>query len=463
MTDRTRREALAALASLAGLAGCTGGPAGRTSDESPSDDPTTSPTPSPTPDGDPATPERVDTGEDATRWAVQFDGPVTDTPAVADGTVVAGTGLTDIGTPEPGSSGSWSLAALGAADGAVQWTHGLPAPTFGSPVVAAGGVYVQTGFSTGMTGAKQRLVKVAGGERRWTTEPSSGFHHLLAVDGDGRAFVGTSDDAIDTSGERLFAVDGDDGSRVWSVESGDAFGGRLVEHGLLVNLGGVALEVRDPADGSQRWRTETGLLVEPSSRIRIVDGAVPVSEQDGDEEAFGLLDLADGSVRWTFSEDLGGPFVPTGATTLPEATAGGQQDGLLVGTEYDGFVYGLAPGDGSVRWRFEADGETRDGPVGDGDRVYVGDMDGTVYALDATTGDELWRTEIGGYVGWLGVAGDTVVAERGKGTERLVGLARDDGSTRWSFEADENLTRPALGDGVVTVGSASGLVRVLGE
>jgi outer membrane protein assembly factor BamB len=465
MHERTRREALAALAGLAGLAGCTTGPGdpGTEQDGPPEQSPVDSVTRTPSPtDGGPTTPELVDTGEEAARWAVRLDGPVKHTPAIRDGTVFAATGWDGFGTPEPGSDETWSLAALAGGDGTPDWSLELSAPAFGSPVSAGGGVYLPTGFSNGMTGIRQRLLKAADGERRWRTDPGSGFHHLLAVDDDGRAYVGTSDDAIGTGGETLFAVDGEDGTRAWAAETGDAFGGRMVDAGLLVDVGGVVVDLYDAGDGTRRWRSELELLTEPDGTVPVVDGAVPVATPSGDAESFAALDLADGSVRWTFADAGEDPFVTTGATAVPEVKAGTSFDSLLVGTEYDGAVFALSPLDGGVLWRFEADGQTRDGAVADGERVYVGDLAGTVYAIDATDGSELWRADVGGPVGWLAVAGDTVVAERGKGAERLVGFARTDGSTRWTFQSDERLTRPAVGDGTVVVGSDAGLVRALG-
>lgn len=81
---------------------------------------------------------------------------------------------------------------------------------------------------------------------------------------------------------------------------------------------------------------------------------------------------------------------------------------------------------------------------------------------DATDGSEVWRADAGGPVGSLGVAGDALVVRSGKGRDRLLGLDLANGSKLWSFEAEEDLTRPALGDGVVAVGSESGMVRLLG-
>lgn len=462
MPPRTRRALLAsAAAGLAGLAGCADEPPGT----EPPDDDTTGPpgtatdTPTPTPSG--SVPEPVDLDEPATRWAVRFDGPVLTRPAVRGTTVVVGEGFRDIGTPEPTSNETWTLAALDASDGVPVWTNELPAPTFDQPVVAGDGVYVQTGFSTGYTGTAQHLLKVAGGTREWAADTPDGLNSLLAVDDAGRAYVGTGDDAISGAGQPLLAVDGD-GDRAWTRESGDAFGGRLVEQGLLVDVGSIAIEVRDTADGSQRWRTQAGVLTEPDGSIPVVADTVFGSREAEDGRRFAGIDLADGGVRWTYDDAGEAPFVASGATVVPEIAIGASHDDLVVGTEHDGVAFGLSPLDGSEVWRFETDGDTVEGPVADGERVFLGDTAGIVYALDATDGSELWRTDIDDPVASVAVAGDALVARTGKGSDRLVGLAVADGTVEWSFETDENLTPPVLGDDVVVVGSESGLVRALG-
>lgn len=459
MSRPTRRALLATVAAgVAGTAGCTGPPLGDQANPSPRDTESDGPPPTSSPA---AAPEPVALDEPATRWAVRFDGPVSSRPAVADGTVVAGTAWDGFGTPGPGDPSEWILAGLAAADGTAEWTHALAAPTVGGPAVAGGAVHVATGFSNGLSGTGQRLVTLAGGELQWRTDAANGFLSLLAVDDGGRAFVGTSDDAVAPTGQPLFAVEGDDGSRAWTVESGDPFGGRLVDAGLLVDLGGVALEVRETADGRRAWRRDAELLDAADGSVPVAGDVVPVALGDAGEDEVGAIALDDGSVRWTFAADVADPFVLTGACAVA-ADGGTDAVDLLVATEYDGCLYGLAADDGSRRWRFETDGDTRDGAVAAGDAVLVGDLDGTVYALDAATGDERWRASVGTAVGWLGVTGDTVVVVGAKGTERLVGLALGDGATRWTFETDENLTRPALGDGSVAVGSDAGLLRVLG-
>ncbi|MGI9323570.1 MAG: PQQ-binding-like beta-propeller repeat protein [Pseudomonadales bacterium] len=66
----------------------------------------------------------------------------------------------------------------------------------------------------------------------------------------------------------------------------------------------------------------------------------------------------------------------------------------------DGTVYALDQDSGCIRWTFAAGSEVRTGIVTDGSRsrgdstprrLYFGDLLGTIYAIDASNGQELWR------------------------------------------------------------------------
>ena len=66
--------------------------------------------------------------------------------------------------------------------------------------------------------------------------------------------------------------------------------------------------------------------------------------------------------------------------------------------EIDGIVYALDATTGDERWRFEARGDILSSPAVVDGVVYVGSKDNYVYALDATTGWESWHLETGGQV-----------------------------------------------------------------
>jgi len=69
-----------------------------------------------------------------------------------------------------------------------------------------------------------------------------------------------------------------------------------------------------------------------------------------------------------------------------------------------GGLVALDTGTGEVVWTFSSESlEQRRGafaltPAVDGDRVFYGGRDGRLYALSTATGDEIWVTELGGFV-----------------------------------------------------------------
>lgn len=56
---------------------------------------------------------------------------------------------------------------------------------------------------------------------------------------------------------------------------------------------------------------------------------------------------------------------------------------------------GLAHASSVVNWEFETAGKNFSHPIGDGERVYLGSDDGGFYALEASTGQQIWALKIG--------------------------------------------------------------------
>lgn len=71
-------------------------------------------------------------------------------------------------------------------------------------------------------------------------------------------------------------------------------------------------------------------------------------------------------------------------------------------------------GDPEVLWRFETGGVRSAPAVVDG-TIYVGDLEGVLYALDGATGTERWRFEVGGYVNAPAVVDGIVITSGGGG------------------------------------------------
>jgi outer membrane protein assembly factor BamB len=108
---------------------------------------------------------------------------------------------------------------------------------------------------------------------------------------------------------------------------------------------------------------------------------------------------------------------------------------------------------------------SRTGVTVDGTTAYLGDIAGTVYAVDLVNGKVEWKVRVGGtLVASVAAAGDrVVVCSQGSRTQRsaILGLSSRDGSTVWRDEASVGaiLSSPSVGGGAVYVGSNDATVR----
>jgi outer membrane protein assembly factor BamB len=129
-----------------------------------------------------------------------------------------------------------------------------------------------------------------------------------------------------------------------------------------------------------------------------------------------------------------------------------------------------APGIASVRFTYDAGRAIRSSPVLRAGTLYVGSSDGTLAALDASTGTPRWRSQAGG-----AVASTPAVDDRAVYVASRDGLLRAldvrTGRERWRhrFDAalgpddywDYFLSSPVLVDGVIYIGSGDGHVLAL--
>jgi outer membrane protein assembly factor BamB len=68
---------------------------------------------------------------------------------------------------------------------------------------------------------------------------------------------------------------------------------------------------------------------------------------------------------------------------------------LYVGN-LDGYLYAIQTADGKMKWRFKAGGGITSSPLVDGGAVYFGSKDDNIYAVDAVTGKKaLWKFKAG--------------------------------------------------------------------
>lgn len=118
-------------------------------------------------------------------------------------------------------------------------------------------------------------------------------------------------------------------------------------------------------------------------------------------------------------------------------------------------------GDPTLLWRVDTAGEIYSSPAVAGGMVYLGSKSGFLQALDALTGEERWRFDLGDYIvrASPAVVNDTVYITSGFS---LFAVDTRTGEERWSVPIRfAGQSSPAVIDGVVYVSSHEGLLYAL--
>lgn len=251
----------------------------------------------------------------------------------------------------------WSVVAVGVDGGGPRWTY-APGETYGAPALVDDTLYVggadrdddgppidldEENYQAELQYPSLHAVDAATGEREWACD-------LDVVP----RTVAVADDTAFCCGKEPYA-------RHYVIEDPVGLDGGLPTYGMVQ---AVSL------DGEPRWTAELEARV--ATDPGVADGTVVVGTdagESGDAGCLVALDAETGDRRWT--HETGGRW----------ATPSVGDDVVYAGNR-EGFVDAVALDDGSHLWRFETGGGV-DGPpsVADG-RVYVGDSDGQVYALE---------------------------------------------------------------------------------
>ena len=106
--------------------------------------------------------------------------------------------------------------------------------------------------------------------------------------------------------------------------------------------------------------------------------------------------------------------------------------GILYVSAMDGSVTALCAADGAQLWTARTGGYCHSSPTVDEGRVIVGSADGAVYAFDARDGRRVWRHATGGPV-YASAAVARGIAAIASGDGAVYGLDAQTGAERWRF------------------------------
>ncbi|WP_276250445.1 PQQ-binding-like beta-propeller repeat protein [Haloarcula rara] len=254
----------------------------------------------------------------------------------------------------------------------------------------------------------------------------------------------------------VYGISAEDGSELWTydIDPGDFPGEPAVADGTVFagdNVGVV--HAIDAADGTELWTHDSGTTsLETSCGVAVVDDTVYVGQSyRGDAKGKLLaLNVSNGDVRWEY-KDL------TGTISAPIVTDG------TVYFEDEALLYALNSDDGSEEWvedfRSFMENDTallqrpvyHDGALyAGGLKPYDGDGGAAIYAIDASDGSRLWRTEVDTETRQPAVDDDSVYAAGADG--RVFSLAQDDGTIEWEVDAGTSKYSPTVADDSLYLG-----------
>lgn len=237
------------------------------------------------------------------------------------------------------------------------------------------------------------------GETIWASSgPKEEKFKMIALSSpclaDGRLYVGEG--YHEDSFCRLHCLDADTGKSLWVAETSSH-----VESSPVVAVGRVYFGAGD--DGVYCVDAETGKPVwhcpglHVDSTPLVQGGRVYVGSGVGDlvkEKAAVCLDAAKGTPLWKRPLDLPAWGSPVQAGQLIYFGIG---EGRLDFTSpySKGALLALKAEDGEEAWRVPTQSAVLRGPVVDRYRVYFGERNGIVHAVDAATGQHQWKRQVG--------------------------------------------------------------------
>jgi outer membrane protein assembly factor BamB len=187
----------------------------------------------------------------------------------------------------------------------------------------------------------------------------------------------------------------------------------------------------EPRPAAVIWQASVRAMGPPA----VDENSVYFSTRD---HTLAAVNRATGAIRWIASSGISGD--PPARDTPVRAA-----DVIVFGDEY---LFGFEPGTGKLRWVFGKSGglEPRVGIYPfktDGTRIFAGSVIGAVFAIDAATGVQVWRTDLfpgsDNQVRVIAVRDGLVyVTVRYNGpfyVSKVVVLETTTGAVRWTYES----------------------------
>ena len=343
---------------------------------------------------------------------------------------------------------------------AILWVAETAEWADGSPAVYNGKVFIPTWPDMNFDEVNPMglvCYDAATGVELWTNElGGAGVGSVSGVAvADGQVYLGGTDG-------RLYCVDEETGETLWASDQIDTTTWYGLSSSPLVYGGAVyvlstsdgVLHAFNP-DGTEAWTFETGNGVLYFTSPAGYDGKIYCA---GNRSQIFCIDPPTQTAIWTFNQ---------GESVKSSPVIGG--DGTVYFTT-SSRCYALDGTTGTERWNTSVTGTAATPALANG-YLYAGASDG-LHCLDAATGEEEWHFPAKNVDGAPVVAGDLVYAATNEETGTLYAVDAGTGEPVWSYslEAPGDGTfsafyssSPAVSDGVLYIGAENNRFYAFGE
>jgi outer membrane protein assembly factor BamB len=328
-------------------------------------------------------------------WNVTTGGQIHSSPSIGpDGTVYVGSGDGKLYAVDSGGNVKWTFPtgdavnsspdvyngvvyfgsndhkvyAVNATTGSEVWEFATGDAVYSSPLATSTLVYV------GSNDANFYALDTATGARKWYV-PATGPVQSPAVPPTGGAF-------FTTLNHEVYRVDDTTGDFQWRFLTG---GENLASPAIgadgtvYVPSDDGILYALDGNTGQPRWTFSSGNSVGNSSSAAAVFWGTPSNDRIffGNSNGFFAVDAGTQAALWTNTEWAGGGYVSSPAVVRQ----GVLYAGSFTGADVTSRLAAADTATGALKWTFLATGLFSSPAVGPDGKVYVGNSDGNLYAI----------------------------------------------------------------------------------
>ncbi len=277
-------------------------------------------------------------------------------------------------------STSSEIVALDSATGTTVWGP-ISLSGYANAAYDGGRVFV---ISAGIgTAALVQALDAATGAPQWSTLLNTQYMFSSAITAaNGMVYTGGAG-----SGGTVYAVNAANGAIAWTkgVANGDSSIPAVTADGVYVTYPCQTYDFR-PGSGTSAWSNNSGCSGGGGGTPVVANGVLYAPNGFGSYDGI-TFDAETGALLGSYAAD----YVPAIGPTTGYFLQGGTLRGITLSNH-------------TVQWSFAGDGHLVTSPIGVNDYVIVGSSAGNVYALDGTTGSQVWSVNVGAAVpagaGW---------------------------------------------------------------